>query len=79
MSTVKGISSYPPSNPARCAVTYISEDDPPLLLLHGEKDGTVFLDQSEHLHQLYGEAGVRCAEKALVLEFLKKRLEPAAL
>ena len=39
-------------------VTYISKDDPPLLILHGDRDKTVFLDQSQHLEKLYREAGL---------------------
>ncbi len=38
--------------------TYISKDDPPLLILHGDKDKTVFLDQSQHLEKLYTDAGL---------------------
>lgn len=39
-------------------VTYITADDPPLLILHGAKDKTVFLDQSEILAADYKEAGL---------------------
>jgi len=38
--------------------TYIDSDDPPLLILHGENDKTVFLDQSEWLRDLYQKAGL---------------------
>lgn len=38
--------------------TYVSADDPPLLMLHGDKDKTVFLDQSEWLEKKYNEAGL---------------------
>lgn len=38
--------------------TYISKGDPPLLILHGDKDKTVFLDQSEHFEKLYDDAGL---------------------
>lgn len=34
-------------------VTYISKDDPPLLILHGTKDRTVFFDQSEIMRDAY--------------------------
>jgi len=39
-------------------VTYIDAGDPPLLILHGAKDKTVFLDQSEILAADYEEAGL---------------------
>ncbi|MEM9281265.1 MAG: alpha/beta hydrolase [Verrucomicrobiota bacterium] len=69
-------------------VTYITENDPPFLILHGENDPTVFLDQSEILHARLEEAGVSSqlivekgakhgwpvneAEKQAVLAFLKQ-------
>lgn len=68
--------------------TYISKDDPPLLIFHGDKDKTVFLDQSEHFEKLSREAGLEVhleivpgaghgwkttdKERELVLAFLKK-------
>lgn len=39
-------------------VTYVSEDDPPILIIHGAKDKTVLLDQSEFLKEAYDSAGV---------------------
>lgn len=39
-------------------VTYITKDDPPLLIFHGDKDGHVPLGQSEHIHKRYQEAGL---------------------
>jgi len=39
-------------------VTHISADDPPLLILHGDKDTTVYLDQSEILRDRYQAAGL---------------------
>ena len=39
-------------------VTYLSKDDPPLLIFHGDKDQLVPLGQSEHLHKRYQEAGL---------------------
>jgi dipeptidyl aminopeptidase/acylaminoacyl peptidase len=39
-------------------VTYLSKDDPPLLIFHGDKDHVVPLGQSEHLHKRYQEAGL---------------------
>ncbi len=75
-------------------VTYISDDDPPFLILHGEKDTTVFLDQSELLSQRYAEAGLDAvlhvekgaghgwpksdAEHDLVLGFLNQHIRSGA-
>ena len=39
-------------------VTYLSKDDPPVLIFHGDKDQVVPLSQSEHLHK-------RCQEMEL--------------
>lgn len=39
-------------------VTYISKDDPPFLILHGENDRLVPLSQSEVLHERLKAAGV---------------------
>ena len=39
-------------------VTYLSKDDPPVLILHGDKDQVVPLSQSEHMHKQYQEAGL---------------------
>lgn len=39
-------------------VTYVSPDDPPFLILHGERDGVVPLRQSEVLHAQLQAAGV---------------------
>ncbi len=39
-------------------VTYLTKDDPPLLILHGDKDQLVPLGQSKHMHKLYEEAGL---------------------
>jgi len=39
-------------------VTYISKDDPPLLILHGDRDPLVPLKQSEEMDRLYREAGL---------------------
>lgn len=37
-------------------VTYVSPDDPPLLIIHGDKDKTVYLDQSESIRKAYEAA-----------------------
>ncbi|WP_231616132.1 alpha/beta hydrolase [Novipirellula artificiosorum] len=39
-------------------VFHVSKDDPPLLALHGDKDTTVYLDQSERIVEEYGKAGL---------------------
>jgi dipeptidyl aminopeptidase/acylaminoacyl peptidase len=39
-------------------VTYVSKDDPPFLILHGDKDRLVPLSQSEILHERLKAAGV---------------------
>jgi acetyl esterase/lipase len=39
-------------------VTYLTKDDPPLLIFHGDKDQLVPLSQSEHVHKLYQEMGL---------------------
>lgn len=37
---------------------YVSADDPPLLIFHGDADKTVLLDQSERIATLYEDAGL---------------------
>ena len=39
--------------------TYVTSDDPPLLVFHGTDDKTVLLDQSQHITQLYDDAGLK--------------------
>lgn len=71
-------------------VTYITKDDPPMLIFHGDRDKVVFLDQSEWLVKKYEEVGLDVSlevmagaghgwkqtarEKELVLNFLEKIL-----
>ena len=43
---------------AASPVTYISEDDPPFLILHGDRDGVVPVAQSELFHEQLTKAGV---------------------
>jgi len=43
---------------AASPVTYVSKDDPPMLILHGTRDKTVFLNQSEILRDAYSKAGL---------------------
>ncbi|WP_286765011.1 MULTISPECIES: alpha/beta hydrolase [Rhodopirellula] len=38
--------------------TYVSTDDPPLLIFHGTADKTVLLDQSERIVDLYEDTGL---------------------
>ncbi len=39
-------------------VHYVSSDDPPLLVFHGDSDEVVLLDQSEHIVKRYTDAGL---------------------
>jgi acetyl esterase/lipase len=39
-------------------VTYLTDDDPPLLIFHGDKDQLVPLSQSEHVHKRCQEMGL---------------------
>ena len=39
-------------------VTYLTKDDPPLLIFHGDKDPLVPLSQSEHIDKRYHEMGL---------------------
>ena len=39
-------------------ITYVTPDDPPFLIIHGEKDGTVNVSRSRALYQALKEAGV---------------------
>lgn len=45
-------------NRAASPVTYIDAGDPPFLILHGDQDGIVPLDQAESLHARLTQAGV---------------------
>jgi acetyl esterase/lipase len=50
-----------PNSPGMAAaspVTYITPDDPPFLIIHGDQDGTVPLEQAQVLNQRLTEAGV---------------------
>ncbi|MCM8534248.1 MAG: alpha/beta hydrolase [Lentisphaeraceae bacterium] len=40
------------------AVFYLTKDDPPFLIIHGDKDKTVLIDQSERIHDAYQKAGL---------------------
>jgi acetyl esterase/lipase len=42
-------------------ITYVTKDDPPFLIMHGDKDMLVPLHQSELLHDALGKAGVDAA------------------
>jgi acetyl esterase/lipase len=46
------------ANRAASPVTYVTPDDPPFLILHGDEDGVVPLDQATALHDRLTEAGV---------------------
>ncbi len=47
-----------PANAAASPVTYITPDDPPFLILHGDEDGVVPLDQAQALDERLTAAGV---------------------
>ena len=53
---------------AASPVNYVSSDDPPFLIMHGDKDDAVPLAQSQELYDLLQKAGVRSK-----LEVLKNR------
>ena len=74
-------------------ITYVSPDDPPFLIMHGERDTTVPIGQSELLDAALQKAGVESTFKripdaghgfggpeinAAVLEFLNSHLKPSA-
>lgn len=40
------------------AAFHVTEDDPPFLVIHGDKDNTVLLDQSRRIQTVYKEAGL---------------------
>jgi acetyl esterase/lipase len=40
-------------------VTHVTKDDPPLLIIHGDQDSTVLIDQSESLLAAYKKAGLK--------------------
>jgi acetyl esterase/lipase len=50
--------SNTPENVAASPITYITPDDPPFLILHGDKDGVVPLEQAKILDKKLKEAGV---------------------
>lgn len=54
-----------PDNKAKAAranpITYVTSDDPPFLIMHGDKDNTVPLNQSELLEAALKKAGVDVA------------------
>jgi dipeptidyl aminopeptidase/acylaminoacyl peptidase len=47
-----------PKNVAASPVTYITVDDPPFLIIHGDNDGVAPVEQSQILHDRLTEAGV---------------------
>lgn len=40
------------------AAFHVTKDDPPFLVIHGDQDDTVLLDQSERIQEVYAEAGL---------------------
>jgi dipeptidyl aminopeptidase/acylaminoacyl peptidase len=47
-----------PENTAASPITYISSDDAPFLIFHGDKDGVVPIEQATILHDSLVEGGV---------------------
>jgi acetyl esterase/lipase len=41
-------------------IVHVSKDDPPTLLIHGDKDDLVKLDNSERIHEAFKKEGVPC-------------------
>jgi enterochelin esterase-like enzyme/acetyl esterase/lipase len=52
------IQQHKESARAASPITYVSKDDPPFLIIHGNDDQTVPFNQSERLHKALKEAGV---------------------
>lgn len=40
------------------AAFHVTEDDPPFLVIHGDQDNTVLLDQSQRIQEVYQQAGL---------------------
>jgi len=55
-----------PENVAVSPITYITSDDPPFLVLHGDRDGVVPLEQAKILNQKLTEANV--SNKFVIIE-----------
>jgi acetyl esterase/lipase len=61
--SVEALLGGPPTSlPGRCEaaspINHVSPDDPPVLLIHGDKDATVPIDQGHRLARVLGAAGV---------------------
>lgn len=52
------IQDYPEKVQRANPITYVTRSDPPMLLMHGDKDGLVIYNQSELLYTALQEAGV---------------------
>jgi len=55
-----------PENVTVSPITYITSDDPPFLILHGDRDGVVPLEQAKILNQILTEANV--SNKFVIVE-----------
>lgn len=55
-----------PENVAVSPITYITSDDPPFLILHGDRDGVVPLEQAKILNQTLTKANV--SNKFVIVE-----------
>ena len=63
-SPVRGLLGKPASTDLRLAqqaspAYHVSKDDPPLLIIHGDKDRTVFLEQSKRMAEEYRGADLK--------------------
>ncbi len=46
---------------AASSLNHVTEDDPPLLLVHGELDEITFIEQFQIIHEAYQKAGLEAA------------------
>jgi dipeptidyl aminopeptidase/acylaminoacyl peptidase len=65
---LSGDASASTKNPERARfaspVFQVGQGDAPLLIIHGDKDTTVYLDQSQRIEEAYREAGLDVASPA---------------
>jgi acetyl esterase/lipase len=61
-SRVQAVVSYAgairPKSDRTCPVNHVTDDDPPLLLVHGELDPTVPIESAEQMYEAYQQAGL---------------------
>ncbi len=63
-------------------ITYIDSADPPILIIHGEKDGLVIIGQSELLHEALKGVGVETklvrVKNAVTVTGRTRKAQPSA-